>query len=167
MTRANSAGAEPLCYDDVSPGDKLPQIVIGPVSSAHLVRWCGAIENWHRIHYDTEFAKEHEGLPERLVNGSWKQHLLVRLIREWTGLSGWLARLQFQFRGMDRVGDTLTIWGEVTEVQRARGHGLIQCLVGIRNQHGEDNTRGVATVALPFRDGPAVLYPYDDPGPAQ
>ncbi len=68
------------------------------------MRWSAAIENWHRIHYDQRFAVEHDGLPDLLVNGSWKQHFLVQLMREWLEPQGWLARIKINFRGMDLVG---------------------------------------------------------------
>ena len=56
-----------LVYEDVSIGDEVTPLVKGPMSPVHLMRWSAAMENWHRIHYDEMFAKEHEKLPERLV----------------------------------------------------------------------------------------------------
>ena len=69
-----------LYFEDVSIGDEVTPLVKGPMSPLHLMRWSAAIENWHRIHYDETFSKEHDGLPERRVNGSWKQHVLVQMM---------------------------------------------------------------------------------------
>lgn len=149
-----------LVFEDVAIGDELPELVRGPMTTSHVMRWSGAIENWHRIHYDQAFATEHDGLPGLLINGTWKQHFLVALVRGWVEPAGWLARIQMSFRGMDLVGDTLTAHGRVTEVQRADEYGLVVCEIGIRNQRDEPTTTGGATAVLPLRDGPPVPYPF-------
>ena len=69
-----------LYFDDVSVGQQLPPLVIGPLTPTHLFRWSAAIENWHRIHYDQSFAIYHEGLPNVLAQGSWKQSILPRYL---------------------------------------------------------------------------------------
>jgi acyl dehydratase len=150
-----------LSFEDIAPGDQLPEVVRGPLSTTHIMRWSAAIENWHRIHYDQAFATGHDGLPGLLVNGSFKQHLLVSLMRSWLEPAGWLARIQMSFRGMDLVGDTLTAWGRVLETSESQdGLGLVVCEIGIRNQRGEDGTGGSATGVLPLHDGPPVPYPF-------
>ncbi|HVW17750.1 MAG TPA: hypothetical protein VHB30_05830 [Solirubrobacteraceae bacterium] len=147
-------------FEDVALGDSLPEVVRGPMTSAHVMRWSAAIENWHRIHYDHPFAVEHDGLPGLLLNGTFKQHLLVQLMRGWLEPAGWLARIQMSFRGMDLVGDTLTAWGRVIQATERDGLGHVVCEIGIRNQRGEDGTTGEATGVLPLRDGPPVPYPF-------
>lgn len=147
-------------FEDVEIGDEIPELTKGPMSPAHLMRWSSAMENWHRIHYDETFAREHDGLPERLVNGSWKQHVLVQLLKDWAGESGWLWKISFQFRGMDVAWDTLTAWGRVTGKHEVDGLGVVECEIGMRNQDGEEHTPGTATVVLPLRGGRAVPYPF-------
>ena len=78
MTSAKTR-ASTLQWADIEVGDEVTPIVRGPMSTAHLMRWSAAIENWHRIHYDRPFATEHDKLPGLPVNGSWKQHLIVAL----------------------------------------------------------------------------------------
>jgi acyl dehydratase len=153
-----SAGG--LRFEDVAVGDALPELVRGPLTSTHVMRWSAAVENWHRIHYDQPFAVGHDGLPALLINGSFKQHVLVALLRGWLEPSGWLARIQMSFRGMDLVGDTLTAFGRITETSTRAGLGLVVCEIGIRNQRGEEGTTGSATGVLPLVDGPPVPYPF-------
>jgi acyl dehydratase len=147
-------------FEDVSVGDEVTSLTRGPIRSSHLMRWSAAIENWHRIHYDHPFATEHEGLPALLVNGSWKQHFLVQMMREWLEPSGWLAAISFSFRKMDMVGDVLTAWGTVTETSERDGLGFVVCEIGITNPRGENSTPGSATGVLPLREGRAVPYPF-------
>ena len=147
-------------FEDLSIGDEIPELVRGPLLEPHLMRWSAAIENWHRIHYDQRFTVEHEGLPGLLVNGSWKQHFLVQVVREWAEPDGWLRNISFQFRAMDVVGSTLSAWGRITDLREEDGYGVVTLEIGIRNQEGQQSTPGTATVVLPLRGGPAVPYPF-------
>ena len=154
-----TAEARQVYWDDVSVGDEIPEVVKGPMTPAHIMRWSAAIENWHRIHYDQKYSIEHEKLPDVLVNGSWKQHLLVQLVRNWVGDAGWLWKISFRFRKMDQAWDTLTAFGEVTELRRFDDFGVAACSIGIRNER-EPSTEGTALAAIPYRDGKPVPYPF-------
>ena len=148
-------------YEDIGVGSEIPAISKGPLSTAHVVRWSAAMENWAPIHYDWRYATEHDGLPDVLVNGSWKQHVLIQCLNDWLGESGWLWRTSFQYRGMTVPGDTLTAWGRVTARRPAGRYGVVELEVGLRDQNGVETTPGKATVVLPMRGGPAVPYPFD------
>ncbi len=150
-------------FEDVKEGDEITPLVKGPMTPAHLMRWSAAIENWHRIHYDEIFAKEHDKLPERLVNGSWKQHILLKMLKDWAGETGWVWKASFQFKGMDLAWDTITAFGKVNQVSEKDGLGIIECDIGLRNQRDEVGTVGKATVVLPLREGRAVPYPFVPP----
>ena len=78
----------PLAIEDLAVGDESPRLVKEPITTAHLVRWAAAMENWHRIHFDRRYATEHDGLPDVVVNGSWKQHVLMQLVTDWAGEAG-------------------------------------------------------------------------------
>lgn len=148
-------------FEDIGVGYELPVLTKGPLSAAHIMRWSAAIENWHPIHFDWKYATQHDGLPDVLVNGSWKQHVLLQLLTDWAGETGWLLRFKAQFRGMNVPGDTLAAWGRVTGRQERGGFGLIELEVGLRNQDGVESTPGNATIVLPLRGGRAVPYPFD------
>jgi acyl dehydratase len=151
----------PLSVEDIAVGDALPALVKGPLSPAHVMRWAAAMENWHRIHYDWRYATAHDGLPDVVVNGSWKQHVLIQLVTDWVGESGWLWTIGFQFRGMNVPGETLTAWGEVTAIEQRGDYGVVTLRVGLKNDRGEDGTPGTAVTVWPHREGPAVPYPFD------
>lgn len=163
----SSTGVRPRYFDDVAVGDRLPEIVKGPMTTAHLMRWSAAIENWHKIHYDRPFAQQHDGLPDLLVNGSLKQNFLVQIVKDWATCHGWPWKTGFQFRAMDVVGSTLWVWGEVTGLLPLERYGLVEIKLGIRNQAGQQSTPGTAMVALPYRDGPSIPYPFVAPTPGE
>jgi acyl dehydratase len=150
-----------ICFEDVSVGQDIPSVVKGPMSTAHIMRWSAAMENWHRIHYDWKFATGHDKLPDVMVNGSWKQHVLIQLLTDFVGERGWLWKIGFQFRGMNVPGDLLTAWGQVAATELRGEYGVVRLTIGLRNDKGAEGTPGTATVVLPRRGGPAVPYPFD------
>jgi acyl dehydratase len=96
-----------------------------------------------------------------MVNGSWKQHVLIQLLTDYVGERGWLWKIGFQFRGMNVPGDLLTAWGQVAATELRGEYGVVRLTIGLRNDKGAEGTPGNATVVLPRRGGPAVPYPFD------
>ena len=81
-TQEELRNKEQTYYDDVEVGQDLPPYVIGPMTPTHLFRWSAAIENWHRIHYDQDFSIYHDGLPNILAQGSWKQSVMPQYLKD-------------------------------------------------------------------------------------
>lgn len=150
-------------FDDIAVGAELPKLAKGPLTTAHIMRWSAAMENWHKIHYDKPFAIEHDKLPGLLINGSFKQQFIVQLLKDWAGPDGWVWKVSFQFRAMNIVGETLWIWARVTGKRNAPDFGLVELDLGIVNEDGRESTPGKATVALPYRNGKPVPYPFIAP----
>ena len=155
-------GSTPF-FDDVPVGLELARLSKGPLTTMHLMRWSAAMENWHRIHYDRSFAVEHDKLPDLLINGSFKQQFMVQMLKDWAGPAGWLWKISFQFRAMNRVGEALEIWGRVKGKRELPGFGLVDLDIGIVNEEGLESTPGSGVVALPLRGGPALPYPFVPP----
>lgn len=150
-------------YEDVNVGDALPELALGPLTTAHAMRWSAAIENWHRIHYDHTFAVYHEGLPNVVVQGSWKQSILCRYLKDLCLPDGWMWKVAFQHRAMIVPGDTVTCWSRVTAKRVVDGLGHVELETGMRLQNGTETCPGTATLVLPLRGGAAVPYPFVAP----
>jgi len=150
-------------FEDVAIGLDLPGLEKGPLTTAHLMRWSAAMENWHKIHYDKPFAMEHDKLPGLLINGSLKQQFVMQLLADWAGPQGWAWKASFQFRAMNLVEETVRVWGRVTGKREAPDFGLIDIELGIINDAGKESTPGTATVALPYKSGKPVPYPFVPP----
>jgi acyl dehydratase len=150
-------------YDDVTVGQEMPPLVIGPMTPTHLFRWSAAIENWHRIHYDQNFAVYHDGLPNILAQGSWKQSILPRYLKDLCLPDGWPWKVQFQHRAMIVPGDRITVWATVTGKRIADGLGLVEMDVGMRLQSDVESCPGTATIVLPIKGGRAIPYPFVAP----
>ncbi len=147
-------------FEDVSVGQEIPPVQKGPMTVSHIMRWSASMENWHRIHYDKAYAVEHDRLQDVVVNGSWKQHVLMQLLKDWAGLQGWAWKVGFQYRDMDFPGDLITAWGKVTKTYERRGLGYVELEIGLKNSRGIESTKGTAVVVLPKRGGPRVPYPF-------
>lgn len=147
-------------FEDTAVGDPIGPVEYGPMTVMHLVRWASALENWHRIHYDHPFCTENQGLPGPVVNGTWKQQVIAQLLKEWAGPTGWLRKVEFQFRDMDVVGEVLRVQGRVAARSANALAGEVGCEVQVVNGSGSVTTVGSATVVLPLRGGPDLAYPY-------
>jgi len=152
-----------MVFESVNVGDALPPLAKGPLTSAHLMRWSAAMENWHKIHYDKPFAMEHDKLPGILVNGTLKQQFIMQFLRDWAGDDGWVWKVSFQFRAMNVEGETLRMWGKVAAKREAPAYGLVDLELGIVNDQDKESTPGTAVVALPYRNGKPVPYPFVPP----
>ena len=156
----NQTTAATPVFENLTVGDEITPLVRGPITTSHLMRWSAAIENWHRIHYDRPFATEHDKLPGLPINGTWKQHFLVQMMREWMTPAGWLWKIDFSFRKLDVAGTTLTAWGRITNLEVRDGYGYVTCDIGIRNEEGQESTPGTAVAMLPLQGGKPVPYPF-------
>lgn len=154
---------EQLYYGDVETGQELPPYVIGPMTPTHLFRWSAAIENWHRIHYDHDFAVYHDGLPNVLAQGSWKQSVMPQFLKDLCLPDGWMWKVSFQHRAMIVPGDTITCWAKVTNKYEKDGLGFVELETGMRNQDDIETCPGTGTIVLPIRDGRAIPYPFVPP----
>jgi acyl dehydratase len=150
-------------FEQTEVGEAIPMLSKGPLTTAHLMRWSAAIENWHKIHYDQAFTREHEKLPDLLVNGTLKQQFIMQALTDWAGEGGWVWKVRFQFRAMNLVNEELVVWANLRSKTRLPSFGLIELDLGIRNAGGVESTPGSAVVALPYRDGPALPYPFIPP----
>ena len=151
-----------LKWNDVSVGSEIGRLQKGVISTAHIMRWCAAIENFHRIHYDLPFAMEHDRLPGIVVNGSWKQHILVQLVKDTLGESGWLWKLSFRYKAMDIAGDSITAVANLEEKKVINDLGFLLIKVCLINEKsGDTTTAGYAIGVLPVDDSHVVPYPFE------
>ena len=138
-----------LCYEDVEPGDRLPELVV-TVDQTQMFFFSAATYNGHRIHYDKDWARDREGYDDILVQGPLQAALLARAVTDWIGGAGRLVEYSVQNRAIALPGQPLTFAGTVTGKRLADGAGLVDLDIAARR----DDTvlmPGTATVALPLR----------------
>ena len=81
-----------------------------------LVAYGAATWDWHRLHYDVEYARGRK-LPGVLVDGQAFGALLARAALEWAGPRAFITKLSFRMKSMAFAGDTLRVEGSVSDVR--------------------------------------------------
>lgn len=136
-------------------GAVLPSMMKGPYTSSHILRWCAAQQNWDKIHYDQDYARNTARLPDTLINGALKQHLLAFYLLDRLGHNAWIRALNFRFVGGDLVGDTLLLSGHVVGVRMEGVQVVVSVELQISNTRSEKATTvGSAEVLLNADDSP-------------
>lgn len=116
------------------PGDAMPPMERA-ITTTSIMAYGAATWDWHRMHYDGEFARA-EGLPGVVLDGQAYGAYLAMAVIAWLGPGAFIAKLSFRMRSMVRPGDTLRCVGEVTEVAPGDGADIVtlsqRLLVGDR-----------------------------------
>ncbi len=85
------------------------------------------------------------------------------MLKDWAGRSGWLWKFKCSFRGMNLANDVPSVWAVVTGKRETPGFGLVSVEPGICGGDGKNTRPGSAMIALPYRGGASVPYPFVPP----
>lgn len=185
-------GGTPRYWEDVNIGDSMKPLIRGPLTISDMICWVMGIGSPHlrtgqhwleyrrqspkvavrdpetripqaveRVHWDPYMASE-IGMPNAYDYGSqrgaWASHFLTN----WTGDDGWVAECFPKYRGMNFVGDTTRIKGEITDKWIGKsGVTYVDCKFEGINQRGEVIMPGTGVIALPQRGKPLPEFPID------
>lgn len=172
-------GSIPLYYEDLAVGDRLPQIVKGPLTTEDMNFFVGEINEtlfykdfvdhfrrhpadvyWHTdTHmpdsWDTSFLIDkvaHEfGFPAAHDTGLQRVAWLECLITNWMGDLAVLRSLQVRLTRPFIHADTAWLRGEVTGLTLEDGRPIANLTVHCENQRGEVTATGAARVELPSK----------------
>jgi acyl dehydratase len=173
-------GAVSRWWEDVVPGEALPEVVKGPLTVTSVIAFIqgwgslyvrghgqafelferhpalgipnafGVPEPPERVHWDEPFAQA-VGVPGAYDYGPERVAWLGHLVTNWMGNDGFLRRLNVQVQRHNLIGDTTWCRGEVTG---KNADGNVELSVRGVNQRGEVTAAGTATVVLPRRAAP-------------
>ena len=104
-------------------GDAVPAFE-HPVTTAGLMAYGAATWDWHRLHYDGDYARA-QGLPGVVLDGQALGAFFARAVIDWLGPRAFVRKLSFRMRAMVRPGDTLRCEGEVTAVETRDGATIV------------------------------------------
>ena len=105
------------------PGDTIPPLE-RHVTTATIMAYGAATWDWHRMHYDDGYAREH-GLPGVVLDGQAFGAYLAMAVTGWLGPRAFVRKLSFRMRSMVRPGDTIRCVGEVTDVVKENGADIV------------------------------------------
>lgn len=193
-------GGETRLWDDVKVGETMQPLVRGPLTVSDMICWLMGIGSPHvrsgqfwldyrkrvpkiavpdpetnipqaveRVHWDTFMAAE-IGMPAPYDYGSQRGGWATHFATNWAGDDGWVAQVDVQYRGMNFLGDTVWISGEVLKkwISPTSGIGYVLCSIAAMNQRGENIMPGTTLIALPRKGGPLPMdiTDHDDERPA-
>ena len=177
-------GSAPRYIEDVKVGEALPPLLKGPLTITNLIGFllgggCGLnpanrmTHSFLKLHPGVKVIHPDTGIPDTIEAPHWEPALarasgipggydfgfqrvswMSHIVTDWMGDHGFLAELQVKLTGMNILGDTTWINGEVSEVDTAAGLATVS--IASTNQLGEETTRGWAKVRLPSRAGGAA-----------
>lgn len=135
--------------DDVAAGQEIPELRV-PLTHELLAAYAGATWDFHRYHYDADFARETAGARDAFVDGQMLGALLARQLMAWSAPQGWVRRLALRYRSMSFPGETLLCSGRVRETRLEAGSGLVELELAVQTLDGRDvAVPASATVELP------------------
>jgi len=82
-----------------------------------LVGYGAATWDWHRVHYDLEFARSRK-LPGVMIDGQLYGAIFAKLVTQWAGPGAFLLGMKLRMRSKAFAGDILRAEGEVSAVER-------------------------------------------------
>lgn len=129
---------------DIRPGEVLPELHFDATLTA-LVAYGAATWDFHRLHYDAEYAARHD-LRAPIMDGQMCGALLARLVMRWAGQGARLRRLGYRLRSPVFAEETIRLTGRVTGIEGA----LVLCRMEIVKADGTEVVRD-ATAAVEVR----------------
>ena len=171
-------GATPRSWEGVNVGDRLPDVVKGPLTVTSLIAFIqgwgslyvrahglafdmfdrhpalgipnafGVPEPPERVHWDEAFARA-VGVPAAYDYGPERVAWLGHVVTNWMGDDGVLTRLNVQVRRHNLIGDTTWCRGTVAAKAITDGRGEVTLDLAAVNQRNETTALGQAVVVLP------------------
>ena len=120
------------------------------LTPTRMVLQVSGTQDFYPIHHDRDFARA-GGHADIFVNTGFIRAALCRLVTDWMGADGFLARLGFTMRRPHLLGDTITVRGRVRHRRLDGAHTAADLDVWIENPRDGVATPGTATVRLPRR----------------
>lgn len=100
----------------VQAGESLP-VLEKTFTAVDLMAYGAATWDWHRMHYDIDFAWAAMKLPNVVIDGQVFGALFARAVVDWAGPQAFVTRLSFKMKSMAFAGETLRMEGEVTQIR--------------------------------------------------
>jgi len=126
-------------------GYMLQPRTVGPIALTDIVRFAGAGGDFNPLHHDAETARA-AGFPDVIAMGQLHAGMLGSWIADVFGVEH-LRSFEVRFAAPVNVGDTLTLTGEVTEVDASASPPV--AVLSLAVKRGDDVVlHGKATVAV-------------------
>lgn len=100
--------------DEVAVGDALPELAV-PITRTSIVAGALATRDYEDVHHDPQRAVQ-RGTPDTYMSINHTNGLVGRFVTDWAGPGAALTRLSTRLGVPNFPGDTMTLTGEVVEI---------------------------------------------------
>ena len=130
--------------DKVSVGEKIPDLVIEPVTRSTLALYAGASGDHNPIHIDHDFARK-AGMNDVFAHGMLIMAYLGRAITNIAPQSS-LRNFNVRFSSITNVGNVLTCSGQVKKIYNHDNKRLVVLDLMVADGTGDIKVSGTATI---------------------
>ena len=130
--------------DNASVGDKIPDLVIEPITRSTLALYAGASGDHNPIHIDLDFAKE-AGMKDVFAHGMLIMAYLGKAVTNIVPQSN-LKNFSVRFSSITNIGDILTCSGEVKKIEKNNSKKTIVLDLIVLDKFGDIKISGVASI---------------------
>lgn len=139
--------ANRLSGDEVAVGDTGPEVVVEDLERQDFVKYAGASGDFNPIHYDEPLAKA-AGYESVFAQGMLTAGIASHMVTDWFGLAN-VTGFGVRFQSQVWPEDTVTVRGEITDVERDDDGTHVEADITVENQEGEVVLTGDASATLP------------------
>ena len=133
-------------YKSAKVGDKLPKLIIKPISRTTLALYAGASGDFNPIHIDIDYAKL-SGLKDVIAHGMLIMGYLGRLLTNNIDQSQ-ILEYGVRFSSMTYIGDTLYCNGMVTEIIKNSHNQNIKIQLSVFDQNDNEKLSGFSIINI-------------------
>jgi acyl dehydratase len=133
--------------ETVAVGDRLPELVRGPITRTTLALFAGASNDYVRLHIDSDYAKA-AGMDDVFAHGMLSMAYLAQCLTHWAPQDR-LRRWNARFTAITPLYATIHCRGEVVEILEEGGERLARLMIGAWTDTGLQTLDGEAVVAIP------------------
>ena len=130
--------------NNASVGDKIPDLVIEPITRSTLALYAGASGDHNPIHIDLDFAKE-SGMKDVFAHGMLIMAYLGRAVTNIVPQSN-LKNFSVRFSSITNIGDILTCSGKVKKIDKNNSKKTIVLDLIVSDEFGDMKISGVAII---------------------
>ena len=130
--------------DNAFVGDKIPDLVIEPITRSTLALYAGASGDHNPIHIDLDFAKE-AGMKDVFAHGMLIMAYLGKAVTNIIPQSN-LKNFSVRFSSITNIGDILTCSGKVKKIEKNNSKKTIVLDLIVSDEFGDIKISGVASI---------------------
>lgn len=136
-------------FEDLKVGDELPGFGY-ELTWTEMVKQVSGSQDFYAVHHDPPFARS-GGHKDIFYNTGWTRAQLYRLLADFAGPEGWVRKLHFEMRKMNRPGNTIQVKGKIVNLAKTEDGNEVTLELMIENSEEGPATLASGVVYLPSR----------------